>query len=200
MDGDAVLQFTSSSFKAKTNGRGERGIPLLRSCERCRRRKQRCDGEQPACGRCSGQRAECKYRQSGRFRTRHNKSSNSNSNSHSHMLLLSSSAAAVVDTGMLSAATTLSGLSATIAPSAAAAAIMFHVPELSPASASLAPSSAASSALLMTSSSLADSLNSPALIDPVEILKTRDLPDLTQGLPDGILQQMWALVGGQAVV
>ncbi|KAJ2485838.1 hypothetical protein IWW47_005533, partial [Coemansia sp. RSA 2052] len=94
---------------------------------------------------------------------------------------------------MLSAATTLSGLSAT--PSAA---IMFHVPELSPASASA--SSAASSALLMTSSSLADSLNSPALIDPVEILKTRDLPDLTQGLPDGILQQMWALVGGQAVM
>ncbi|KAJ2511979.1 hypothetical protein H4217_007120, partial [Coemansia sp. RSA 1939] len=30
---------------------GERTIPLLRSCERCRRRKQRCDGQQPVCGR-----------------------------------------------------------------------------------------------------------------------------------------------------
>ncbi|KAI8322141.1 hypothetical protein GQ54DRAFT_297577 [Martensiomyces pterosporus] len=53
---------------------GERAIPLLRSCERCRRRKQRCDGEQPICGRCKGHNAECKYRQSGRFRKRFPKS------------------------------------------------------------------------------------------------------------------------------
>ncbi|KAJ1822763.1 hypothetical protein LPJ56_000771 [Coemansia sp. RSA 2599] len=48
----------------------ERAIPLLRSCERCRRRKQRCDGEQPVCGRCKSHHADCSYRQSGRFRKR----------------------------------------------------------------------------------------------------------------------------------
>ncbi|KAJ2025390.1 hypothetical protein GGI06_000609 [Coemansia sp. S85] len=146
-----------------------RGIPLLRSCERCRRRKQRCDGDQPSCGRCAGQRAECKYRQSGRFRKRNPPTAKRAS--------------------ALEAATALSCLSTP--------AIMFQVPELSPASlftgdVSVSPESRCTGPLV-------NGVSTPmlGLIDPVEILKTRDLPDLSQGLPDGILQRMWALVGGQ---
>ncbi|KAJ2705243.1 hypothetical protein H4R19_005146, partial [Coemansia spiralis] len=47
-----------------------RRIPLLRSCERCRRRKQRCDGGHPSCSRCRTNGADCRYRESGRFRKR----------------------------------------------------------------------------------------------------------------------------------
>ncbi|KAJ2810006.1 hypothetical protein H4S07_002925 [Coemansia furcata] len=161
-------QMPVSGKRGKSNGRG---IPLLRSCERCRRRKQRCDGDQPACGRCLGQKAECKYRQSGRFRKRHPQR-----------------------TSALEAATTLSGMS--VAPttlSGMTSAIMFQVPELSPASAfshtdTLSPCT-------MMNTPMAAGL----IIDPVEILKTRELPDLTQGLPDAILQRMWALVGSGGV-
>ncbi|KAJ2437096.1 hypothetical protein GGI03_009337, partial [Coemansia sp. RSA 2337] len=70
------------------------------------------------------------------------------------------------------------------------------MPELSPASSlflgaetTISPESRSISSLMTPTL---------GLVDPVEILKTRDLPDLTQGLPDGILQRMWALVGGQA--
>ncbi|KAJ2791232.1 hypothetical protein H4R20_006892, partial [Coemansia guatemalensis] len=35
-----------------------------------------------------------------------------------------------------------------------------------------------------------------AMIDPVQVLKTRDLPDLSNGLPEAVLHQMWALIGG----
>ncbi|KAJ2093813.1 hypothetical protein GGI16_005773, partial [Coemansia sp. S142-1] len=170
-------QQSGSKRTATTNSvrkTGGRGIPLLRSCERCRRRKQRCDGDQPSCGRCAGQRAECKYRQSGRFRKRYPASSKR--------------------TSVIEAATTLSGLS-TAMPTPA---IMFQMPELSPAS-SLFLGSGAETTISPESRSIS-SLVTPTLglVDPVEILKTRDLPDLTQGLPDGILQRMWALVGGQA--
>ncbi|KAJ2725655.1 hypothetical protein GGI07_001155 [Coemansia sp. Benny D115] len=48
----------------------QKDIPLLRSCERCRRRKQKCDGVQPVCGRCISHGSDCNYRQSGRFRKR----------------------------------------------------------------------------------------------------------------------------------
>ncbi|KAJ1764430.1 hypothetical protein GGH17_002007, partial [Coemansia sp. RSA 788] len=92
------------SHRATANGKhsesAERVIPLLRSCERCRRRKQRCDGEQPVCGRCKSHRAECSYRESGRFRKRFPRSS-------------SSSQSKTVDdhtNATLSAATTLSSL------------------------------------------------------------------------------------------
>ncbi|KAJ1999302.1 hypothetical protein GGI04_004627 [Coemansia thaxteri] len=108
-------------------------IPLLRSCERCRRRKQRCDGDQPACGRCQGHGAECRYRESGRFRKQR--------------------------------ATTN-----TTPPPPSCASMMFQV---------LTPPPSAETA---------------AMLDPVEILKTRELPDLAQGLPESVLQQMWKLV------
>lgn len=97
-------------------------IPLLRSCERCRRRKQRCDGSQPTCGRCHTHQAECVYRQSGRFRKR------------------------------------------------------FPMRQSSTPSVVFATQS--------------------TVLDPVEVLKTRELPDLTQSIPDTVLQQMWSMVGG----
>ncbi|KAJ2099067.1 hypothetical protein GGI09_002978 [Coemansia sp. S100] len=167
--GSSIKRTATTNSVRKTGGRG---IPLLRSCERCRRRKQRCDGDQPSCGRCAGQRAECKYRQSGRFRKRYPAGSKR--------------------TSAIEAAATLSGLS-TAMPTPA---IMFQMPELSPASSlflgaetTISPESRSISSLMTPTL---------GLVDPVEILKTRDLPDLTQGLPDGILQRMWALVGGQA--
>ncbi|KAJ2081165.1 hypothetical protein H4R24_002548 [Coemansia sp. RSA 988] len=38
-----------------------------------------------------------------------------------------------------------------------------------------------------------------AMIDPVQVLKTCDLPDLSNGLPESVLHQMWALIGGLSV-
>ncbi|KAJ2864798.1 hypothetical protein GGH94_002688 [Coemansia aciculifera] len=169
---DAQQRPAQSSKRSVTKSNG-RGIPLLRSCERCRRRKQRCDGDQPACGRCAGQRAECKYRQSGRFRKRYPTTNKRAS--------------------AIEAATTLSGMSTAITTPA----IMFQVPELSPSSpmflGSRAETTISPESRCMSSLINDGTMPMLGLIDPVEILKTRDLPDLTQGLPDGILQRMWAL-------
>ncbi|KAJ1656779.1 hypothetical protein IWQ61_003712 [Dispira simplex] len=43
---------------------------LLRSCDRCRRLKKRCDGVKPHCTRCSKASAPCEYRQRTRWYTR----------------------------------------------------------------------------------------------------------------------------------
>ncbi|KAJ2849191.1 hypothetical protein IWW36_002807 [Coemansia brasiliensis] len=80
-------------------------------------------------------------------------------------------------------------------------AMLFPVPELSPnVGTELSPNNA-----IITTPVGAQALLSPtgrigrlpaALLDPVEVLKTRDLPDLSQGLPESVLQQMWTLIGG----
>ncbi|KAJ1963696.1 hypothetical protein IWQ62_003137 [Dispira parvispora] len=43
---------------------------LLRSCDRCRRLKKRCDGGKPHCTRCSKASAPCEYRQRAKWYTR----------------------------------------------------------------------------------------------------------------------------------
>ncbi|KAJ2057997.1 hypothetical protein GGI17_005318 [Coemansia sp. S146] len=42
-------------------------VPLLRSCENCRRKKRKCSGNRPACTRCSAQGEKCVYRPTARF-------------------------------------------------------------------------------------------------------------------------------------
>ncbi|KAJ2585974.1 hypothetical protein IWW49_004284 [Coemansia sp. RSA 1797] len=251
------------SHRATANGKhsesAERVIPLLRSCERCRRRKQRCDGEQPVCGRCKSHRAECSYRESGRFRKRFPRSS-------------SSSQSKTVDdhtNATLSAATTLSSLvnagaspicsaeqtplpvisaprlesisevpespDASVASTTAASGYMsataasvyqptttmpgyqpnhttsgylhpqdprtsmlFSVPDLSP---SLGTDLSPNHPIINTPVGAQPLLGPTAyaigsMIDPVHVLKTQALPDLTHGLPENILHQMWALIGG----
>ncbi|KAJ1877207.1 hypothetical protein LPJ66_012154, partial [Kickxella alabastrina] len=97
-------------------------IPLLRSCERCRRRKQKCGGEQPICARCKSHSTECSYRKSGRFRKRfpntedQGQESGPDLNLKRHKLHFDAS-----DT--LLAATTLSALSTQLPAAAAAAAV-----------------------------------------------------------------------------
>ncbi|KAJ1816796.1 hypothetical protein GGH91_002200 [Coemansia sp. RSA 2671] len=42
-------------------------VPLLRSCENCRRKKRKCSGNRPSCTRCSAQGEKCVYRPTARF-------------------------------------------------------------------------------------------------------------------------------------
>ncbi|KAJ1956955.1 hypothetical protein EC988_001077, partial [Linderina pennispora] len=42
-------------------------IPLLRSCENCRRKKRKCSGNKPTCTRCKAQGETCVYRPTARF-------------------------------------------------------------------------------------------------------------------------------------
>ncbi|KAI8321805.1 hypothetical protein GQ54DRAFT_261138, partial [Martensiomyces pterosporus] len=42
-------------------------IPLLRSCENCRRKKRKCSGHKPACTRCKAQNETCVYRPTARY-------------------------------------------------------------------------------------------------------------------------------------
>ncbi|KAJ1950934.1 hypothetical protein FBU59_000444 [Linderina macrospora] len=42
-------------------------IPLLRSCENCRRKKRKCSGNKPTCTRCKAQGEACVYRPTARF-------------------------------------------------------------------------------------------------------------------------------------
>ncbi|KAJ2450229.1 hypothetical protein EV183_004421 [Coemansia sp. RSA 2336] len=92
-------------------------------------------------------------------------------------------------------------LQAAAAAAGPGSAMLFPVPELSPnVGTELSPNNP-----LITTPQGALPLLSPAgrmsrmpetLLDPVQVLRTRDLPDLSQGLPEGVLQQMWALIGG----
>ncbi|KAJ2403056.1 hypothetical protein GGI23_000241, partial [Coemansia sp. RSA 2559] len=143
-------------------GRAPRPIPLLRSCERCRRRKQRCDGEQPACGRCKSHGSACSYRQSGRFRKRFPRGAPEHSEA--------------AEQRQQSPASSTSGKG-----SEQASPILFMLPpELSPSG--MAPESAGG-------------VETP-LVDPMAVLRSRDLPDLAQGLAEPIAQRMAGLIGG----
>ncbi|KAJ2503303.1 hypothetical protein GGH96_000324 [Coemansia sp. RSA 1972] len=223
----------------------ERCIPLLRSCERCRRRKQRCDGEQPVCGRCKSHRAECSYRESGRFRKRFPRGSSSQAKAvddHTNATLSAATTLLLVNAGAppvcsaeqtllpvisaprlesisevpespdasVASTTAASGyMSATAAstyqpttsylhPQDSRTAMLFSVPDLSP---SLGTDLSPNHPIINTPVG-AQPLLGPtayaigAMIDPVHVLKTQALPDLTHGLPENILHQMWALIGG----
>ncbi|PIA13287.1 hypothetical protein COEREDRAFT_83584 [Coemansia reversa NRRL 1564] len=92
--------------------------------------------------------------------------------------------------------------------------LLFSVPELSPTvGAELSPNDPLTSTPvgthLLWSSSICTKHNGGhsiayvdpggvcrGLIDPVQVLKSRDLPDLSNGLPESVLHQMWALIGG----
>ncbi|KAI9470138.1 hypothetical protein LPJ78_002605 [Coemansia sp. RSA 989] len=262
-----------ASASGKRKSQDQREIPLLRSCERCRRRKQRCDGEQPVCGRCRSHRAECFYRESGRFRKRFPRSRQAQ-DEHAVAALTAATALSSLfngdrrdplpaisaprlqqitelpaDSGSLlqtagaeansmaqpsTCAATGSRQSSTVdactaagAPAALPAAAIPHITTEAPPRTSerLQPAAGSGSAMLfpvpelspnvgtelspnnplITTPQGAPPLLSPAgrmsrtpgaLLDPLQVLKTRDLPDLSQGLPEGVLQQMWALIGG----
>ncbi|KAJ2877747.1 hypothetical protein FB639_003632, partial [Coemansia asiatica] len=182
---------------------------------RCRRRKQRCDGEQPVCGRCKSHHAECNYRQSGRFRKRFPRSGDQrNEHGRKQMRQLSSD-----DT--LSAATTLSALSGGIVhtpPPMTSSAMPstaplpsrrpmdtpgMAVPELSPCTVMEqspndplvnTPISAMTSTTATGNAGENSVLGAAKNMDPVAILKAYSLPDLSQGLPEHIVRRMWALI------
>ncbi|KAJ2784761.1 hypothetical protein GGI15_002159 [Coemansia interrupta] len=42
-------------------------VPLLRSCEQCRRKKRKCSGHKPTCTRCKAQGESCVYRPTARY-------------------------------------------------------------------------------------------------------------------------------------
>ncbi|KAJ1720446.1 hypothetical protein LPJ53_004936 [Coemansia erecta] len=42
-------------------------VPLLRSCEQCRRKKRKCSGHKPSCTRCKAQGESCVYRPTARY-------------------------------------------------------------------------------------------------------------------------------------
>lgn len=42
-------------------------VPLLRSCENCRRKKRKCSGDKPTCTRCQAQNECCEYRPTARY-------------------------------------------------------------------------------------------------------------------------------------
>ncbi|KAJ1730680.1 hypothetical protein LPJ61_002890 [Coemansia biformis] len=46
------------------------GIPYLTSCNHCREKKRKCNGERPACSLCRAHNVTCEYRRSRRFRKR----------------------------------------------------------------------------------------------------------------------------------
>ncbi|KAJ1730833.1 hypothetical protein LPJ72_004266, partial [Coemansia sp. Benny D160-2] len=169
---------------------GERTIPLLRSCERCRRRKQRCDGQQPVCGRCASHRADCSYRQSGRFRKRfpRNRSGSSSSNSAAaaarEKAAHSVAPAAIPTTGLPTAESLLSAYDMAEAEEEADGAteteappIMFSVAsERGWAECDPAP-------------------GDPMAIDPMAVLRTHAIPDLAQGLAEPLAQQLTDMIG-----
>ncbi|KAJ1893245.1 hypothetical protein LPJ81_005404, partial [Coemansia sp. IMI 209127] len=149
-------------------GKAPRLIPLLRSCERCRRRKQRCDGEQPACGRCKTHGSSCNYRQSGRFRKRFPRDAPEHIDAAEQQEQQQQQ--------QQSPASSTSGKG-----SEQASPILFMLPpELSPSG--MSPENAAG-------------FETP-LVDPMAVLRSRDLPDLAQGLAEPIAQQMAGLIGG----
>ncbi|KAJ2829116.1 hypothetical protein IWW50_001029, partial [Coemansia erecta] len=267
-------QQAATGDKRARGGSAERVIPLLRSCERCRRRKQRCDGEQPVCGRCKSHQTECSYRESGRFRKRfprgpgNSRSRDTDDDREVAELSAATTLSSLVNAGVppmcvteqaplpvisaprlasisevpespdASVASTAAAsgyLSAPIAsgyhsadsvpgynsagynstgynptgynsttgylhPHDARSSMLFPVPELSPnIDTDLSPNHAIINTpigvqpLLSPSSS---SYGNRPMINPVHELKTRDLPDLSRGLPESILHQMWALIGG----
>ncbi|KAJ1667260.1 hypothetical protein IW140_001714 [Coemansia sp. RSA 1813] len=42
-------------------------VPMLRSCENCRRKKRKCSGDKPTCTRCTAQGETCMYRPTARY-------------------------------------------------------------------------------------------------------------------------------------
>ncbi|KAJ2556805.1 hypothetical protein EV175_001757 [Coemansia sp. RSA 1933] len=42
-------------------------VPMLRSCENCRRKKRKCSGDKPTCTRCGAQGEACTYRPTARY-------------------------------------------------------------------------------------------------------------------------------------
>ncbi|KAJ2655219.1 hypothetical protein IWW48_005652 [Coemansia sp. RSA 1200] len=195
--------------KEETKG-SERTIPLLRSCERCRRRKQRCDGQQPVCGRCASHGADCSYRQSGRFRKRfpRNRSGSSSSNSAAaaaaaateiaiaakekaaHSTMPAASAAAAIPTGLPTAESLLSAydmaevdieVEADAETETEVPRIMFTV---------------ASEGAWAESDPTPDD---PMAIDPLAVLRTHEIPDLAQGLTEPLAQQLTDMIGGLTV-
>ncbi|KAJ2769536.1 hypothetical protein IWQ56_002512, partial [Coemansia nantahalensis] len=129
----------------------DRAIPLLRSCERCRRRKQRCDGGHPICSRCQTHGADCRYRESGRFRKRFPRG---NSVDRS---------VANADEPALSAASALSALAEAAATSPGTGSAHAAPMEIRPgrmASAVSAPVAAAAASLLPLLSTVPPPLNS----------------------------------------
>ncbi|KAJ2784448.1 hypothetical protein GGI15_002249 [Coemansia interrupta] len=191
----------------------EKSIPLLRSCERCRRRKQRCDGEQPVCSRCRSHQAECSYRQSGRFRKRFPRAASSSTGAEAaddNDERKAGSPAKRPRTGSdaLTAATALSSLSAQAGRAEPAAPGSPHLPALSPCTASEAspndavlhtPRNAVAHVPGAKHAAGGDaSLDAARAMDPVAVLRAYSLPDLAQGLPEHIVRQMWALVTSPA--
>ncbi|KAJ1731960.1 hypothetical protein LPJ72_003672 [Coemansia sp. Benny D160-2] len=70
-------------------------VPLLRSCENCRRKKRKCSGDKPTCVRCTAQGEKCTYRPTARFfKPRANGSGSGNGN---HRVSHSSKKRASVD-------------------------------------------------------------------------------------------------------
>ncbi|KAJ1719272.1 hypothetical protein LPJ53_005935, partial [Coemansia erecta] len=219
MDGAAETAAAAATAAAATSsGAGaEKSIPLLRSCERCRRRKQRCDGEQPVCSRCRSHQAECSYRQSGRFRKRFPRAASSSAGGGAAATDAADEGdrapaakrprAAAADDA-LTAATALSALSALTARQRAEPAQPGggspHLPALSPCTASEAspndamlhtPRNAAVAHVPPPKGAPGDaSLAAARAMDPVALLRAYSLPDLAQGLPEHIVRQMWALV------
>ncbi|ORX73040.1 hypothetical protein DL89DRAFT_255194 [Linderina pennispora] len=167
----------------------ERKIPLLRSCERCRRRKQRCDGEQPVCGRCAAHNAECKYRQSGRFRKRFPQAAAAANTADTPGGAVSPQQSSDGSPGLSS----LDGspLAKRARPLMDQTPMLFSVPALTPSTMS---SVSPDSGILLTPGVGEDQPAGPS-IDPVEILKTCDLPDFSQTIPESTLKQMFALIG-----
>ncbi|KAJ1843628.1 hypothetical protein LPJ73_005432, partial [Coemansia sp. RSA 2703] len=200
-----------------TDGGEKKSIPLLRSCERCRRRKQRCDGEQPACSRCRGHQAECCYRQSGRFRKRFPRTGHKDDEQDERNEGGERDAGDADDAApatkrarpgddALNAAAALSALSAQLTTMHARAeppTTSPHLPALSPCTASEAspndaalhtPRNTATHVLQQTKGSTCDAaLAAARAMDPVAVLRAYSLPDLAQGLPEHIVRQMWAL-------
>ncbi|KAJ1814648.1 hypothetical protein LPJ56_004794 [Coemansia sp. RSA 2599] len=58
-DHAAVLSADEGSFPAN--------VPLLRSCENCRRKKRKCSSHKPVCTRCKAQGETCYYRPTARY-------------------------------------------------------------------------------------------------------------------------------------
>ncbi|KAJ2173822.1 hypothetical protein EV180_007288, partial [Coemansia sp. RSA 518] len=45
-------------------------VPYLTSCNHCREKKRKCNGEKPTCSLCRAHGVACEYRRSHRFRKR----------------------------------------------------------------------------------------------------------------------------------
>ncbi|RSL38251.1 hypothetical protein CEP53_015034 [Fusarium sp. AF-6] len=59
--GSAPLSSNPRQNAAVPGKSGTRGRYAAKACQECRRRRAKCDGQKPACSRCSGRQLECVY-------------------------------------------------------------------------------------------------------------------------------------------